>query len=167
MESISLFLVGIVVGLVTFRLASSTLSRVAAALRESTDQSVTLAGMIREHFKPLALEEINITERRFPFRMRADLQRTLDSLFDGDMQVHKFVGVHKEFAMGGVSFSNCIVDFDNNPAVPVPPEYEELNIDNALNEMLFAGGNLNLSILGANQTPQPVCAQPENCNTKE
>ncbi|XZE21534.1 hypothetical protein SH449x_001437 [Pirellulaceae bacterium SH449] len=41
------------------------------------------------------------------------------------------------------------------------------DIDNALNEMLFRGGNLNLSILGANQTSQPVCAQTENGNTKE
>ena len=50
--------------------------------------------MTRAHLYPLKFDQITIAERRFPFRMRADLQRTIDELFGDEILVHKFVGVH-------------------------------------------------------------------------
>lgn len=90
-------------------------------------ESQSVAELLRRHLHPLRFDELLIAERRFPFRMRADLQRTLDELFETSIPVHQFVGVRKEYSMGEISLSDCIVK-TNNPTVAIPPEYEELDI---------------------------------------
>jgi cell division protease FtsH len=128
MENVGWLLAGIVLGVAFLRLASTKWLLAGLSFMGWKQSSSTVAGLIQEHLKPLQFEEISITERRFPFRMRADLQRIIDGLFDGEIRSHKFVGIRKEYSMGAISFSDCIVDSDSNPAVPVPAEYEELNI---------------------------------------
>lgn len=88
----------------------------------------SVASLLAAHFSPVAMDEISVAERSFPFRMRADLQRTIDTLFSDGMTVLHFFGVRKEYAHGGVELSDCIVDSNHNPAVSIPPEYEELDI---------------------------------------
>jgi AAA+ superfamily predicted ATPase len=60
--------------------------------------------------------------------MRADLQGTIDKLMGEEFTVHQFSGVQKEYAFGGVTISDCMIESEQNPAVSVPPEYEELDI---------------------------------------
>lgn len=90
--------------------------------------STPVAGLLRSHFRPIAVSDITITERRFPFRMRADLQRTINKLFGDEFTVHHFFGVRNEYSHGEPSLSDCILESIHNPAYSVPPEYEELDI---------------------------------------
>jgi hypothetical protein len=87
-----------------------------------------VSGLIRSHFQPSPLEDITITERRFPFRVRADLQRAIDRLFDGETVVCHFCGVRKEYSHEEIELAGCLVAGEHNPAVSIPPQYEEIDV---------------------------------------
>jgi tetratricopeptide (TPR) repeat protein len=84
--------------------------------------------LLSEHFDPLPLADLAITERQFPFRVRADLQRAVDRLFDQSTRIEQFCGVKKEYSYEGVSFSDLLFPTSHGPALAVPPEYEEVDI---------------------------------------
>jgi cell division protease FtsH len=84
--------------------------------------------LLREHFQPESIHNLTITERQFPFRTRADLQRGMDSLFAEKTRILHFFGVLQPFAHEGLAFSGLIAASKHNPAVAVPPEYEEVDI---------------------------------------
>lgn len=86
--------------------------------------------LVRAHFHPTSTDQITISERQFPFRVRADLQRAIDRLFDTTTTITHFCGVQKEYAHEGVTFSDCVVPSQHNPIVSVPPQYEEIDIGN-------------------------------------
>ena len=72
-------------------------------------------------------EDITISERKFPFRVRADLQLAIDRLFSADTRIRYFCGVQKENSYEGLTFSSLLVD-GYSPAVSVPPQYESVDI---------------------------------------
>lgn len=88
----------------------------------------SISDLLRAHFAPVAIDDITVAERQFPFRVRADLQRATDQLFGTDTRILHFCGVRREYAHEGVTLSGCIVESRQNPAVSIPPEYEELDI---------------------------------------
>src|SRR5258708_12071267 len=87
-----------------------------------------IATIIRAHFAPTGLPNITISERQFPFRVRADLQRAIDRLFSSSTVIRHFCGVRKEYSHEGLTLSDCIVANQRNPAVAVPLQYEEVDI---------------------------------------
>ncbi len=101
---------------------------------ESDPDSV--AGLLAAHFKPLPVSDVTITERKFPFRVRADLQRAVDGLFDDGVSA-AFI---KELMRRVVQYH---IERDGSGKI------NREDIDQALNEMLFKGGSLNLKLLGA------------------
>ena len=86
-----------------------------------------IAALLQAHFRPTPLDDVTISERRFPFRVRADLQRAIDRLFSEQAVCH-FCGVRKEYSHEGIVLSDCLVPSDHNPAVSTPPQYEEIDI---------------------------------------
>ena len=86
--------------------------------------------LIEGHFHPVVADNITISERKFPFRVRADLQRAIDRLFTAGTTISHFCGVQKEYCHDGLTFSNLLVD-GHSPAVSVPPQYEEVDIGEA------------------------------------
>jgi hypothetical protein len=86
--------------------------------------------LIRKHFHPTQLDQISVAERKFPFRVRADLQRAIDRLFDDQTKVLHFCGVRKEYSHEEIELSGCIVESRHNPAVSVPPQFEEVDVGN-------------------------------------
>lgn len=84
--------------------------------------------VLLSHFHPTPTDNITISERQFPFRVRADLQRAIDQLFEEHSKVLHFCGVRQEYAHAGVNMSDCIIVSQHNPTVSIPPEYEEINI---------------------------------------
>jgi cell division protease FtsH len=86
-----------------------------------------IADLLRKHFAPLASADLTVSERKFPFRVRADLQRAIEGLFGADGPVLGFFGVRKEYAHEGIDFAAIISD-RSNPALPVPPQYEEVDV---------------------------------------
>ncbi len=95
-----------------------------SALRSGTDVS----GLIQSHFHPTPRDSITILERRFPFRVRADLQRAIDGLFSEKTIICHFCGVRQEYSHEGITLAHCLVTSQHNPAVSVPPEYEEVDV---------------------------------------
>lgn len=78
--------VGLLLGFgLAFVFRSKTFTAMNSFVDDDQDGSPQLvAPLLKSHFKPTTASEITITERRFPFRMRADLQRTIDKVFGGE-----------------------------------------------------------------------------------
>lgn len=87
-----------------------------------------IATLIRAHFAPRGMQNITISERKFPFRVRADLQRAIDRLFEEGTVIRHFCGVRKEYSPEGLMLSECVVPGERHPAMSVPPQYEEVDV---------------------------------------
>lgn len=98
-----------------------------AASHGSQQRSLTNS-LLREHFQPAALAELTITERMFPFRVRADLQRATQSLFAGATRIKHYCGIRQQYSHEGLNFTNLIMPNENDQPISVPPEYEEIDI---------------------------------------
>lgn len=100
------------------------------ALRRSCGRKTrsAIATLIQAHLHPTPVDNITISERQFPFRVRADLQRAIERLFGDKTTVCHFCGVRKEYSQEGITLSDCLVASEHNPAVSTPPQYEEIDI---------------------------------------
>jgi cell division protease FtsH len=87
-----------------------------------------IATLIRDHFRPAAIDDITISERSFPFRVRADLQRAIDQLFGTRTTIHHFCGVRQDYSHNSLTLAACVASGDHNPPVAVPPQYEEIDV---------------------------------------
>ncbi len=100
----------------------------------------SVAALLSAHFRPTTPDNITISKRGFPCRMRADLQRGIEELLNGEIQTMHFCGVRKEFSPEGVSLSDCIIESAHYPTISTPPEYEEIDIgDDEAIRVLKAG----------------------------
>lgn len=87
-----------------------------------------ISTLIRSHLHPTPLDNITISERQFPFRVRADLQRAIERLFGENTTVCHFCGVRKEYAHEGITMSDCLIPSNHNSAVSIPPQYEDIDV---------------------------------------
>ena len=94
----------------------------------STESCPPVSDLTAAHFRPLSSDNITISERRFPFRVRADLQQTIDRYFCGEISVSHFCGVKHRDSHEGMSLTDCLVPSENNPAVSVPPQNEAIDV---------------------------------------
>jgi cell division protease FtsH len=90
--------------------------------------SKSVVALLESHFHPVAVDNVSISERKFPYRVRADLQRAIDQLFNESNKIIHFCGVRSEFSHEGVSLTNCLVENSHYPTLSVPPEYEEIDV---------------------------------------
>lgn len=88
----------------------------------------SVAELLQIHFRPTPVSDITVSERVFPYRVRADLQRSLERLFQDRFRVLHFFGVRKEFSHEALSFADCIGESLHSSATSIPPEYESLDI---------------------------------------
>ena len=124
MEYLGWLLVGLLIG----GAVAYMLFRFKSNLFCSNGAKESIVNLLALHFKPISAENVTISERKFPFRVRADLQRAIDILFVDDTKVLHFCGVRKEYSHEELSLTDLLVPSDHYPTVSVPPEYEELNI---------------------------------------
>lgn len=90
-------------------------------------QDTPLHPLIEAHFRPASSASLTISERKFPFRVRADLQLGIDGLFRENTTVCHFCGVSKAYSNEGMGFSALLLK-DNWVAVSVPPQFEDVDI---------------------------------------
>jgi cell division protease FtsH len=83
--------------------------------------------LIEAHFRPVRLDNISISERQFPFRVRADLQRAVNQLFSASTKICHFCGVRKEYAHEGLTLPALLIN-NHDAAVSVPPQYEDIDV---------------------------------------
>jgi AAA+ superfamily predicted ATPase len=100
---------------------------IAAGVRRWKKPPPSLSKLVEEHFRPIPLGSLTISERQFPHRVRADLQRAIDRLFDGDVEIRRFCGIRKEYAHDGVGFSSVITD-SHNQVSQTPAQYEDVDV---------------------------------------
>ncbi len=93
-----------------------------------SNRKKTTFHLLEKHFSPTPLDDITITERQFPARVRADLQRAIDSQVSRQAKLLHFCGVRKQFQHQGMNFSELIIRDHREPAISVPPQYEEIDI---------------------------------------
>jgi cell division protease FtsH len=91
------------------------------------DDRLRLRLLLEAHFRPAPLDDLTVSERRFPFRVRADLQRAIDRLFTAAVTISRFCGVRKEYMTEGLTFAALLLE-GHGAAVAVPPEYEDVDI---------------------------------------
>ena len=88
----------------------------------------TIYHLLERHFEPTALDSTTVTERRFPARVRADLQMAIDRFVSNETTPPYFCGVRKQYHHQGINLSELLIQDRNDPAMSVPPQYEEVDI---------------------------------------
>ncbi len=97
-------------------------------MAEAAKMDTQIVTLMQAHFAPTPLSNITISERKFPFRVRADLQLAIETLFGSGTKIGHFCGVRREYNHDGLTLSDCVVVSQNYPPVSVPPQYEEVNV---------------------------------------
>jgi hypothetical protein len=88
-----------------------------------------ISTLLLKHFGRVKPQDMCISERQFPFRVRADLQQAVDRVIGaGGASVRQFCGVRQQYSHEGIDFPALIVHNDHHPPVAVPPQYEEVDI---------------------------------------
>jgi DNA replication protein DnaC len=90
-----------------------------------------IVDLLQKHFGTTNPTELSIVKRDFPFRVRADLQRAIDSIIDssGPVRVMGFCGVPQQHALQGIDFASLLIRAHRMLRTPAAtPEYEELDI---------------------------------------
>ena len=83
--------------------------------------------ILSRHFDNVPLNELVVNKRRFPEHVRADLQLTLDQLFDGrdDVQLH---GLSQKHSHEGLDF-RALIDTDKHYRAKVGPlAFSDINV---------------------------------------
>jgi hypothetical protein len=86
-----------------------------------------IAGLLRDHFAPTDPDDLMITERHFPLRVRADLQRAVDEFTSG-VTVRHFSGIRNQVTLYTGSFAHLLESDPHNAAIVGPPQYAEIDI---------------------------------------
>jgi len=94
-------------------------------------RSPLISSLLHSRFKDVSPDSLTITERRFPGRVRADLQRAVDDLFE-DTTICHFCGVRAQRSRGGIDFTDLLVPRERDPVLSVPPQYEEVDVGEEL-----------------------------------
>jgi Tfp pilus assembly protein PilF len=102
--------------------------RAASAAAKGAQKRTLINALLQDHFHPVPLSDLTITERQFPFRVRADLQRATQSLFSGSTRIRHYCGIRQHYSHEGLNFTTLIMPNDNDQPISVPPEYEEIDI---------------------------------------
>src|SRR5579884_884930 len=92
------------------------------------DDAGDISKMLRKHLGKMQADRITISEREFPFRIRADVQTAIDQVVSGGTRIRHFCGLKKMFDFQGVELASLFVAERTNRAVAVPPQYEEIDI---------------------------------------
>ncbi|MBI2807863.1 MAG: ATP-binding protein [Planctomycetes bacterium] len=85
--------------------------------------------LLVQHFHPHRLSSLAVHERSFPLRVKADLQRALDSVMNNAAVSH-FSGVQLlQFTPGLGGFASILTDQSTNCAALITaPQYEEVDV---------------------------------------
>jgi tetratricopeptide (TPR) repeat protein len=98
------------------------------AASPGSQKRTLIISIFREHFHPHSMDNLTITERQFPFRVRSDLQRATQSIFTGKTRVTHVCGVRQSYSHEGLDITGLITPNEHSPALSVPLEYEEIDI---------------------------------------
>jgi hypothetical protein len=110
--------------------AVGTLTGMAISTARRNAKSPAVYRLLRSHFSPVSLDTLTVTERQFPARVRVDLHRSVEKLFQQQATVNTVFGIRRDnaamFGMAPSSLSDLLSQ--DTTSVTVPLEYEEVDI---------------------------------------
>ncbi len=100
----------------------------AKAKKKDKPKDTAICNLLARHFGRVKPEELTVSERLFPFRVRADLQKATESVVADGGKLLRFCGVHLTGFREGIDLPALMVRDDRFPPVAATPQYEELDI---------------------------------------
>lgn len=98
-------------------------------LRIGTNPDQFIHILLKKHFHPSDVSQLESSSRVFPLRMRADLQKVLNRMLNSREGVY-FTGLNLGYAYQTCTIS-ALLDETRDPATIAPPRYEEVDIGEA------------------------------------
>lgn len=121
--------IGLLAGVLGAWGISKIRSRRRLAARQALREDPTyIPRLLQWHLQFQGIDEIEIAERRFPFRVRSDLQQALDRLFVDPIQMIKTIGIRVDSSYGSAKLSKCLETSYHGSISYAPAEYEEIDI---------------------------------------
>jgi cell division protease FtsH len=103
------------------------LKKAAKRKKDRAEKDTLIADLLRRHLGRVEPQDLSISERQFPFRVRADLQKAMEQVIAG-REVRRFCGVRKAYDHEGLDFAGLLTYAEHHPPVAVPPQYEEIDV---------------------------------------
>jgi cell division protease FtsH len=110
---------------------AEALAALASPTQTQNPMKQTTLALLEKHFAPTPVDDITITERTFPVRVRADLQQAMDRLMSSEVQLLHFCGVRKRYAHEGIDFPELMIRDRDDAVLSVPPQYEQVHVGEA------------------------------------
>ena len=120
---------GLGVGIVFSAVALVCIARMCGDENEGGEVSdqAAITKQFEEHFGQFTTDALTITERVFPGRARADLQRAIDQLLDRQIKIAYFSGITRRY-YEPPTLNACLSPDEQTPMKLTPPQYDEINI---------------------------------------
>ncbi len=96
-----------------------------------TSKPISVASLLRKHFKVANLHLLVTASRAFPIAARVDLQWALADVLDGDVVTTHRSGIQAGYAFQTFTFSMLSLDRQDAPVI-APLEYEDVDIGEAV-----------------------------------
>ena len=125
--------------------------------RKKKPAAKTAFESLSAHFAPEPLTNITVTERRFPDRVRPDLQKAIERFSKDDGVLKHFFGVKKSYDHSGIRFTEMLIPSDHDPVFSVPPQYEEVDIGHDERVRCLTNG---LWLMRVQNTPVALLLEP-------
>ncbi len=106
----------------------ATKAKAAKKVKRGKPKDTLISDLLFRHLGRVKPEDLNISERQFPFRVRADLQKAVEKVIGGGASVRQFCGVRQPHSFEGLDFTALMIHHDHYPPLAVPPQYEEIDI---------------------------------------
>src|ERR1700691_4694922 len=91
-------------------------------------KGLAISKLLLRHFGKTQPEDLSISARQFPYRVRTDLQRAIDQVIGSEKGLKRFCGVASFFGHETADLAVLISQSEPSPSVAVPPQYEEVDI---------------------------------------
>lgn len=91
------------------------------------NDKIQIFPLVQQHFSEAPLEQLDVTIRKWPYRVAADLQRAFDRMDAAGIKVQTFYAIQQGNCAVG-DFTEVYVRNRRTPVIAVPPRYLEIDI---------------------------------------
>jgi hypothetical protein len=84
--------------------------------------------LVQAHFHPVPLDDLVITERAFPARIRADLQRATEQLLAELKPLHSSGVRRGAYGQVVVTMADLLIEHTQDPPMAAPAQFEEVDV---------------------------------------
>jgi len=97
----------------------------------TTDTRSFVQQLLHWHLGTVSADQLAITERRFPLRVRVDVQRALERFLGESVRVVQFHGIKEEYGHKTLGIADCLALRQRDDIHCTAAEYEDVDIGEA------------------------------------